>query len=263
MLFSFLKKRNNPGNALLTLRTDHSPQSIANRLSGKKKPEYLGDAVLGAIDGSITTFAVVSGVVGAELAHNVIVILGMANLLADGFSMAVSNYLKCKTEMENIEKLRILESEHIDQIPEGEREEIRQIFARKGFTSPVLEEIVNVITKDREQWIDTMLKEEWGMQLESPSPIRAGLFTFCAFTIAGMIPLLPFLIPLPLNTESIFVISACATTLSFFITGLIKGKVLNRSVLKSGLETLWIGCTAAVLAYFVGKWLKNFSTQIS
>ena len=153
--------------------------------------------------------------------------------------------------------------EHIDQIPEGEREEIRQIFARKGFTGSILEEIVTVITKNRKQWIDTMLTEEFGVQVQSPSPIQAGLSTFLAFAIAGMIPLLPFLIHLPMNTNSIFLISACATVLSFFITGLIKGKMLNRSILKSGLETLLVGCSAALLAYFVGKWLKNFSIQIS
>lgn len=263
MVFSFLVPKQKRANTILELQKDHSPESVALRLSASKEHGYLGDAILGAIDGGITTFAVVSGVVGADLPHSAIVILGMANLLADGFSMAASNFLRSRTEREKIEKLRILESKHIDQVPEGEREEVRQIFERKGFTGSILKEIVAVITSNRKQWIDTMLTEELGVQLESPSPIKAGLFTFLAFAVAGMVPLLPFLIPLSLHTESIFVISASVTVFSFFVTGLIKGKVLGRSMLKSGLETLLVGCCAAFLAYLVGKWLKNFSMQTS
>lgn len=257
--FKFLQKNNQKQeDSLSQLKMEHSPESIAARLSEKKTHSYLGDAVLGAIDGGVTTFAVVSGVIGAGLPHGVIVILGLANLLADGFSMAVSNFQKSKTDQEKIEKFRNIESMHIDQIPEGELEEIRQIFARKGFEGSILEQIVSVISKNRQQWIDTMLTEELGMTLENPAPFRAGLVTFVAFAVAGMVPLLPFLLGPPVTASANLAFSAVATALCFFLTGLIKGHVLNRPLFKSGLETLLIGCCAASLAYFVGRWLKNF-----
>jgi VIT1/CCC1 family predicted Fe2+/Mn2+ transporter len=257
--FRHLQKQNKTqADSLAQLKREHSPESIAARLSEKKTHSYLGDAVLGAIDGGVTTFAVVSGVVGAGLPHGVIVTLGMANLLADGFSMAVSNFQKSKTDREKIEKFRNIESMHIDQFPEGELEEIRQIFARKGFEGSILDQIVYVISKNRQQWIDTMLTEELGITLESPAPAKAGIVTFLAFAAAGMVPLLPFLFGPPVIPSENLALSAVATALCFFVTGLIKGHVLNRPLYKSGLETLLIGCCAASLAYFVGRWLKSF-----
>ena len=90
--------------------------------------------------------------------------LGLANVLADGLSMAVSNYLRARADGELLQRFRDMEEAHIDEIPEGEREEIRQIFAGKGFDGPILEQIVTVITKDRRRWVDTMLTEEWGLR---------------------------------------------------------------------------------------------------
>lgn len=245
------------------LEKDHLPEVIADRLSAKTEHSYLGDAVLGAIDGCVTTFAVVSGVIGANLSHRVVVILGLANLIADGFSMAVSNYQKSKSDRQRVEQFRKIEAQHIEEVPEGEREEIRQIFARKGFEGPILEEIVTVITRDREQWIDTMLTEELGLQLHSPSPVKSALATFLAFVIVGLIPILPFLLPLPLQPHGLFVMSAIATGIAFFLVGLLKGRALEQPAFRSGLETLAIGCVAAALAYGVGAWLRSFAQAAS
>jgi vacuolar iron transporter family protein len=241
------------------LEKDHLPEVIADRLAAKTEHSYLGDAVLGAIDGSVTTFAVVAGVIGANLPHRVVVILGMANLIADGFSMAVSNYQKSKSDRQRVEQFRKIEAQHIDEVPEGEREEIRQIFARKGFEGSILEEIVAVITRDREQWIDTMLTEELGLQIDSPSPTKSALATFVAFFVVGLVPILPFLLPLSLAPNSLFVMSAVATGVAFFLVGLLKGRELEQPVLRSGFETLAIGGVAAALAYAVGVWLRSFA----
>ena len=131
--------------------------SVRERLAARRQHNYLGDAVLGAIDGCVTTFAVVASAVGAGFSGVVVIVLGLANLLADGFSMAVGNYLGVKSEPERVERARRAEQHHIDGVPEGEREEIRQIFERKGFGGDVLEKIVEGITRDRRLWVDTML----------------------------------------------------------------------------------------------------------
>ena len=91
------------------------------------------DWVYGGIDGTVTTFAVVAGVVGAELSTRTLLILGAANLFGDGFSMAAGNYSGTKAELDEYAQVRRMEERHVDLVPEGEREEIRQIFRAKGF----------------------------------------------------------------------------------------------------------------------------------
>lgn len=212
--------------------------------------------MLGGIDGCVTTFAVVAGAVGGGFSTIVIIVLGFANLVADGFSMAVSNYQGTKSQREIVEKARRTEEHHIEHIPEGEQEEIRQIFARKGFDGDVLEKIVDVITQDRQLWVNTMLTEELGLQVSGPSPLRAALATFAAFFVVGVIPLVPFLVP-DLTADQAFLGSALVTGLAFFGVGMVKGLVLGRSALRSGFETLLMGGLAAFLAYVVGAWLRQ------
>jgi VIT1/CCC1 family predicted Fe2+/Mn2+ transporter len=241
------------------LQAQHTPGAIAKRLAARKPSSYVGDAVLGAIDGCVTTFAVVSGVVGANLPQRVALILGLANLCADGFSMAVSNYQKAASELQRSAQAREIEARHIAEVPEGEREEIRQIFAQKGFTGQLLEDVVTVITQDRQRWLETMLMEEHGLPLVGPVPLRAALVTFAGFFLAGFLPLAPLMLPLALPAPARFSISAWATGVTFLLIGVLKGHVLDRPHWRSGLETLLVGGGAAVLAYLVGAWLRDIA----
>lgn len=245
----------NPEQRGKNLEHEHKKEVIKTRLREEKKHSYLGDAVLGGIDGGVTTFAVVAGAIGGGFSNIVIIVLGFANVLADGFSMAISNYLGTKSRQEHVEKARIIEEEHIDRIPEGEKEEIRQIFIQKGFTGDILEEIVNVITNDRKQWIDTMLTEELGLQIEGPRPFRAALFTFIAFLLIGIFPLLPFIFP-QIAQHHAFLASCIIVGITFSIIGIFKGFILKKSLIRSGLETLLTGGGAALLSYIVGYWLQ-------
>lgn len=238
------------------LRAEHRQERIRARLSKRRSYSYLGDAVLGGIDGCVTTFAVVAGAVGAGFSSIVIIILGFANLLADGFSMAISNYLGRKSEREEVEKARKEEHRHIDEVPGGEREEVRQIFARKGFHGPALDHVVEVITRDRELWVNTMITEELGLPLDGPSPGRAALSTFLAFLAVGFVPLAPLLLPV-LAPEDRLIASAILTGLAFLGVGMLKGRALQRPVIRSGLETLLMGGGAALLAYAAGALLRS------
>lgn len=241
-----------------SIEEQHTPAAIRARIESAVAHSYLGDLVLGAIDGTVTTFAVVAGVAGAGFPQGVaiVIVLGLVNLFADGFSMAVGNFLGTKSDRQVMERTRRMEEMHIDLVPEAEREEIRQIFAEKGFDGGLLEQIVEGITQDRKRWVDTMIVEEWGLQLETPSPWKAGLSTFVAFVFAGAVPLLPFFLPLNLTIGVMFAASAVATGATFFLVGAVKGHVVRHSPWWSGLETLLIGSAAAMLAYGVGYWLR-------
>ncbi len=235
----------------------HTPAAIQARLAEATRHSYLGDFVLGALDGVVTTFAVVAGVTGAELSSAVVLVLGLANLLADGFSMAAGNYLSTKAEQQLIQRMRKLEEHHIRHVPDGEREEIRQIFAKKGFQGELLERIVEVITSNKQVWIDTMLTDEWGLPLETPHPWKAAGVTFLAFVLVGAVPLVPYAVSLHSPAGTLFAASLAMTGLAFAIIGAIKGYVLHRPLWAAAVETLLLGALAAALAYAVGAALHG------
>ena len=237
------------------LELDHQREAIRQRLAQPPQPQLISDAVLGGIDGCVTTFALVCGVVGAGFAPVVALVLGFANLLADGFSMAASNFESTKAAREHAESLRRIEREHIDRVPEGEREEIRQIFAAKGFDGDTLETIVETITADRHLWVETMLIEEHGVQSAPVQPMKAALATFVAFVCVGLIPLLPFLVPgLVMTTQ--FYWSIALAAVMFFCVGMMKSVALGGPRIRAGVSTLITGGLASALAYGTGYLLR-------
>lgn len=242
-----------------TLEHAHDPASISHRVNGATKHSYLRDFVYGAIDGAVTTFAVVTGVAGAGLNPEIVIVLGMAGLLGDGFSMAASNYLGTRTDQQLRERARAMEKRHIKLAPDGEREEIRQIFAAKGFEGEDLERAVEIITSSEQRWIDTMLVDELGLSLESPNAFKAATTTFFAFLLVGFLPLLAFIYGLIVPTEStwLYTMSTAMTAVAFFFVGTAKSYFVDQKWYWSGLETLVVGGIAAALAYTVGLMLKG------
>jgi VIT1/CCC1 family predicted Fe2+/Mn2+ transporter len=232
---------------------EHSVEAIKERLAAGPTHNYLRDWIYGGIDGAVTTFAVVSGVAGAQLSPWIILALGFANLFADGFSMAASNFLGTKAEQDDWRRLEAIENRHIDLAPEGEREEVRQIFQLKGFAGEDLERIVRLVTADRKRWVSTMLTEEYGLPREIRSSWMAALSTFSAFLFCGLVPLLPFLF----RISNALQVSIVMTAVVFIAIGSAKSRWSTVSWWRSGLTTLFVGAIAAVLAYATGVLLKT------
>lgn len=219
---------------------------------------YLREFVYGGIDGAVTTFAVVAGAVGANLDASIIIILGFANLLADGFSMSVGAYLSSKSEKENYNKHRNIEYWEVDNIPEKERQEIVEIYTAKGFEGELLEKVVDVIVSDRDRWVDEMMKDELNMIEETKSPFKIGLATLISFIFIGFIPLMVYVYDFFNETVfDLFFWTSLFTGIAFVVIGWLKSYVNQTNIFKSVLETLALGFVAALVAYFVGDFLET------
>ena len=139
--------------------------------------------------------------------------------------------------------------------PKASAKKCVRIFAAKGFAGADLERVVELITSDKDRWVRTMLTEEYGLPLEPRSAWRAAAATFSAFAICGVVPLLPFLF----GSANAFLVSVVLTGFVFFIIGSIKSRWSTVSWWRSGLSTLFVGGTAAALAYLVGLFLKRLA----
>lgn len=235
-------------------------EDLIHQKSGlfKRFEKYLGEFVYGGIDGCVTTFAVVAGSVGAGLDSAIIIILGFANLLADGFAMSVGAYLSTKSEQDNYNKHKQVEYWEVENLPELEKEEIRQIYVAKGFKGALLEQVVEVLTRDKEVWVNTMMKEELEMIKEERSPFWIGATTYMSFILIGVIPLFIYVVDYitPLD-KNLFLIASILTAIGFLPIGWLKTYVNQTPILKGILETLVLGGIAAVVAYFVGDFLEQ------
>ncbi|MFD0977908.1 VIT1/CCC1 transporter family protein [Salinimicrobium gaetbulicola] len=222
--------------------------------------EYIAEFVYGGIDGAITTFAVVAGAEGASLGISVVIILGLANLIADGFSMSVGNFFSTKAERDSFEKHKQVEYWEIENLREREIEEIREIYAAKGFKGELLDQVVEVIISDKEVWVDTMMKEELEMVKGEKTPYKTAGVTFLSFILVGSVPLLSYVFVgngISANNPLLFFYSCMLTAVALAIVGSLKSIVNEKNIFIGIIETLSLGGLAALLAYFVGDWLEK------
>jgi VIT1/CCC1 family predicted Fe2+/Mn2+ transporter len=226
----------------------------------KIRYNWLPDFVYGGIDGAVTTFAVVAGVVGAKLSTPVILIMGFANLFADGFSMATGKYLSDKAELDRINQIKESEQQSILEKPQEEKSEIREILRSFGFKGADLTRAAKVITSKPKIWVKLMLTHEFNVIEENINPIKGALSTFVAFQLVGLIPLLGYVIQplLGIKDERVLFWTTCVATLgALFLVGTIKSRFSSRHWVLTGTETMVIGGFAASIAFFVGEILSK------
>ena len=212
---------------------------------------YIKDIVYGANDGIITTFAIVSASFGAGFSSTVIIVLGIANLLGDGFSMAASNFLGSRSENDLFRKEKMREFDEVEQVPEKEKQEIREIFQEHNFNADDSEKLVELVSSNKEFWVDFMMRYELGMNVpEKGSEWKSASLTFMSFVFAGSLPLLPFIL---FNVgDATFAYSITATASALFIVGAARYFITGVNWIISGLEMLLVGGIAVGASYIVG-----------
>lgn len=242
-------------------RAAHSAPApaAAERHAGAGK--YIKSIVYGGLDGIVTTFAVVAGVEGASLSAGVVLILGFANLVADGLSMAIGDYLSTKSEQEYQKTERAREEWEIEHYPEGEKKELVELYEGKGIPGPDARQMVETVARHPKAWADIMMVEELGILPEEESPLRNALTTFASFGVFGFIPLLATILArsVPFLAANTFPASIALVAVTLFGLGAAKTKVTGRPWLASGLETLVVGGITAAAAWGVGKLLGGLA----
>ena len=222
--------------------------------------EYLKEIVYGGIDGIVTTFAVVAGFSGASLGGDevlqlsflTVLLFGLANLLADGLSMGLGNFLSIRAEQDLFASHRDKECREIETHREMEIEETVEILVGKGFSLEDAQKLVEIFQRNPEYWVDWMMQHE--LEMEDPrgiNPALTGGATFISFLIFGFIPLIPFLFK-GLDAERAFMYSCAATAGALILLGLLKWRVTRTAFFRSVGETVLVGGVAAAVAFWVG-----------
>ncbi|MBI2583828.1 MAG: VIT1/CCC1 transporter family protein [Candidatus Aenigmarchaeota archaeon] len=211
------------------------------------------EIIFGAEDGIVTTLGVVLGVAAAGNASTLIVIVaGLAAMLAEAISMGVGSYLSAKSQRELVEEQMRIERQEMKEKPDEERKEISDIYYKKGFRGKELSSIVKKITSNKKLWLQEMLVWELGiMPKKNEVPSKTATIFFLA-SLLGIIPILPFLF---LSVTSAIPYSVILGFGTLFLTGALKTKLTKRSWLKSGSEMMMLGILAALAGYAIGALL--------
>ena len=231
----------------------------AEEHSHNRAAAWIGDIVYGSHDGIITTFAIIAGSVGAALGATTVVILGVANVIADGISMAASSYLARKSEIQAFRFQQTIEEWETSHEPEEERREVRDILAAKGYHGEDLQRLTELITKNPKFWVDFMMSEElkiFGTK-DAGRPIRTAVTTFASFVAAGMIPLAPYFTALGESATGLFPVAIAAALGALVIVGLVRSRVSAKKWYEACGEVVAVGIVAGGSAYAIGALLAR------
>lgn len=215
---------------------------------------YIKSMVFGGLDGIITTFAVVAGVQGAGLDTDVALVLGFANLIADGLSMGLGDYLSEKAEQEYIINEMKREQWEVENYLEGEKREMVDLYQGKGMTLADATAVIDIMSKYKGIFVDTMMVEELGLMVPSPedNPAKQGLTTCLSFFFFGTIPLISYLFSFAgLSSEEQFLMSAILSMAALMGLGVLKASLVKQNKLKGGGFMLLNGTIAASASYLI------------
>jgi len=209
--------------------------------------------VFGVNDGLVSNAALIYGVAGAAQEPSIILLTGVAGLLAGAFSMAAGEYVSVRSQREMFEYQIGLERDELETYPDEEAAELALIYAAKGMDPVEARRLADTLMQDPARALDTLAREELGLNPdELGSPWVAASSSFAAFTAGAMLPLLPFLFG---SGRGALIESVALTAVGLFAVGASMSLFTGRHALPSGLRMLGIGGAAGLATYFIGSWL--------
>ena len=214
--------------------------------------EFITDIVIGMSDGLTVPFALAAGLSGAVLHNSIVITAGIAEIVAGSIAMGLGGYLAGKTEQEHFQAELKREYDEVEEIPEDEKNEVKLIFAQYGLNEITQNAIADELAKDKDKWVDFMMKYELGLEKPNVNRARNSAATIgLSYIVGGLIPLSGYFF-----TQTPYqglVISAILTVICLFLFGYFKSKVTGQPVIKGALKVTLIGVTAAAAAFMVAK----------
>jgi VIT1/CCC1 family predicted Fe2+/Mn2+ transporter len=226
---------------------------VERRHRGLARGGNLRAAVFGVNDGLVSNASLILGIAGATAEPGVILLSGVAGLLAGAFSMAAGEYVSVRSQREMYEYQIGLEREELGEYPEEEAKELALIYEVRGMPWEEAKRLADSMIADPERGLDTLAREELGLNPdELGSPWGAATFSFVSFATGALIPLLPFLVG---KSASALYVAIGLTTAALFAVGAVLSLFTGRGALRGGLRMLLIGAGAGALTFLIGRWL--------
>lgn len=217
-----------------------------------KSSDLITDIVIGMSDGLTVPFALAAGLSGAVDSTGIIITAGLAEVAAGSIAMGLGGFLAGKTEVDHYNAELKREWEEVEQVPEKEKQEVRDVFAEMGLSTEVQNHIADELAKDKQKWVDFMMKYELGLDKPEPKRARNSAFNIgLSYIVGGLVPLSPYFFVV--NPVDGLKISAAITVICLFIFGYFKAKVTGQNKLKGAVYVASIGSAAAAAAYMIAK----------
>ena len=213
-----------------------------------KSGKYIRDVVFGANDGLVSILALVAGVAGGVANNKIILLAGIAGTIAGAISMALGAYISTKSHREYVQSEIKRERWEIDNDPEKEKKELYDFYSKKGFKGKELDNVVKVISSNKEIMLDVMVREELGLDTEPNNPLAAGTLAGAAFLVGSLPPIIPFFFEI----SNALLIAVIGSLIGLFILGALKTIITKKNALVLGLESIFVGGVAMAITYYVG-----------
>jgi len=214
--------------------------------------DFIKDIVIGMSDGLTVPFALAAGLSGAVSNTDIITTAGIAEIVAGSIAMGLGGYLAGQTEVEHYNAELKREYEEVERVPEKEKEEVREVFAHYGLDLATQDIVVEALAKDKDKWVDFMMKFELGLDEPDINRARNSALTIgVSYIIGGLLPLLPYFFVEDANEG--LKLSAIVTLIALFVFGYFKSKVTGQKPFAGAIKVMLIGAAAAAAAFGVAK----------
>ena len=218
--------------------------------------EFITDVVIGMADGLTVPFALAAGLSGAVHDNTIIITAGIAEIVAGSIAMGLGGYLSGKTEQEHYQAELKREYDEVKNKPDIEKAEVKEVFANYGFSEKTQDLIVDELVKDKDKWVDFMMKFELGLDQPNPNRARNSAATIgISYIVGGLLPLSAYFFTS--NPHQGLLTSSVLTIICLFIFGYFKSKVTGQDPIKCALKVTLIGVLAAAAAFGVAKFFDS------